>query len=723
MRTATFASLTALCFLFALSPSYAQQWEWQMPPFGANNIHRVVFTDTLTGWAVADSGTLLKTSDGGMTWTMRRHDPTYHLFGVSFPDPQHGWIAGGAAFSDWPSFGSMYRTNDGGETWTELTYTFESTVRDICFVDSLYGWMVLAYGGEAYKTTDGGDSWTVQTHLNEGWERILFADRQHGISYANYMCRHTSDGGTTWGGCYLPAYYDFAGIAYPDTNHAWLAGGNDILTSTNGGATWTVQYSGSWMQTLSFSNATNGWAVCGDRVLHTTDGGQSWAQQHGLGFPNLWSVAAFNERRACVVGDAGMVFQTSDGGTNWNHISGEYGVFLTKLSFVDGQNGWAIGDGYTGVENRNVVLHTRNGGITWTIQRERSDTTLSAVAFASPSEGAAVSTLQDVPGVYHGLVLRTENAGDTWAPVCEVPQGAMYDVAFTSADSGWAVGDSGVALRTIDGGIHWTRSTLGADYSLHVLRFVSSQIGWIVAYDAWGIRFALLHTTDAGENWNVQSTYPLNYDLCEVQFLNADTGWVGIGQADDPGTRLMFTTDGGESWTLRDSSNIERLNAFYFTDANNGWGARDGQLARTTDGGQSWEHQANNTNNWLEVVRFSGANSGWAAGYNGMILHYDGGMWSPSHGVAAMPTVHALRAYPNPFNPTTTLLLSVPVQGHVSLIVYDLLGRCVESVTDRVMPAGIHRITFDGSRLASGVYFARLQSAQGSKITKLMLLR
>jgi len=118
MRIASLAFLTGLCLILAFSPSYGQQWEWQMPPFGANNIHRVVFTDTLTGWAVADSGTLLKSTDGGLTWVMRRHDPAYNLYCMSFPDRLHGWIAGGEVAGGYQSRSRLFRTTDGGETWT-----------------------------------------------------------------------------------------------------------------------------------------------------------------------------------------------------------------------------------------------------------------------------------------------------------------------------------------------------------------------------------------------------------------------------------------------------------------------------------------------------------------------------------------------------------------------------------------------------------------------------
>jgi hypothetical protein len=103
-------------------------------------------------------------------------------------------------------------------------------------------------------------------------------------------------------------------------------------------------------------------------------------------------------------------------------------------------------------------------------------------------------------------------------------------------------------------------------------------------------------------------------------------------------------------------------------------------------------------------------------------FYYDQRPSATPHFVA-QPSAFGLSSYPNPFNPVTTLRVSVPVAGQVRVAVYDVLGRCVETVTDQVMQAGTHSLVFDGARLSSGVYFARLQSAKGSKVTKLMLMK
>jgi len=88
-----------------------------------------------------------------------------------------------------------------------------------------------------------------------------------------------------------------------------------------------------------------------------------------------------------------------------------------------------------------------------------------------------------------------------------------------------------------------------------------------------------------------------------------------------------------------------------------------------------------------------------------------------------VPTEAALGSFPNPFNPTSTLEYALPSSGHINLSIFDITGRQVQTLIDQVMPRGQYQYTFDGSRLPSGVYFARLMGNGFSKTQKLVLLK
>ncbi len=79
--------------------------------------------------------------------------------------------------------------------------------------------------------------------------------------------------------------------------------------------------------------------------------------------------------------------------------------------------------------------------------------------------------------------------------------------------------------------------------------------------------------------------------------------------------------------------------------------------------------------------------------------------------------------YPNPFNPNTKIGFSIPVGGFASLRIYDLLGREAATLVNEMFTAGTYEVTFDGSNLASGVYFYKLQAGSYTSVKRMLLLR
>jgi len=89
-----------------------------------------------------------------------------------------------------------------------------------------------------------------------------------------------------------------------------------------------------------------------------------------------------------------------------------------------------------------------------------------------------------------------------------------------------------------------------------------------------------------------------------------------------------------------------------------------------------------------------------------------------------MPSFFAMaQNYPNPFNPTTTIQYELPQRSGVTLSVYDALGQIVTTIVQGTEEAGSHKVKFDGSNLASGVYFYRLQAGTFVQSKKFVLLR
>ncbi|MCJ7457935.1 MAG: T9SS type A sorting domain-containing protein, partial [candidate division Zixibacteria bacterium] len=95
----------------------------------------------------------------------------------------------------------------------------------------------------------------------------------------------------------------------------------------------------------------------------------------------------------------------------------------------------------------------------------------------------------------------------------------------------------------------------------------------------------------------------------------------------------------------------------------------------------------------------------------------------------AIPTAYALNAnYPNPFNPTTNISFALPIDSKVSLKIYNIAGQLVRTLVNETMVAGTHTVTWDGinsngEKVASGIYFYKLNAGDYSKTMKMVMTK
>jgi hypothetical protein len=106
------------------------------------------------------------------------------------------------------------------------------------------------------------------------------------------------------------------------------------------------------------------------------------------------------------------------------------------------------------------------------------------------------------------------------------------------------------------------------------------------------------------------------------------------------------------------------------------------------------------------------------------VVRFSAELDAPESPLRGLPVcTQLLDNYPNPFNPTTEIRFELAKAGMVSLVVYDLTGREIGTLVAGFKEAGRHSVTFDGSGIASGVYFCRLQADDMAHTKKLVLLK
>jgi photosystem II stability/assembly factor-like uncharacterized protein len=298
------------------------------------------FTDANTGTVVGDSGTILRTTNGGATWVAQSSRTTISLLGVSFTDASVGTVVGGDTDSLWQTCSVILRTTNGGAMWAPQSSGTTLPLRGAFFTDAKNGTVVGGdRGGDhgiVLHTTNGGATWMKQFETNGAcMNSVSFTDGNTGTTvgggYAdggwNIILR-TTDGGANWVSQNAPITDELKSVFFSDSNTGTAVGGwyyvgergarpyCSIIHTTDGGATWTTQvaHQGIPFNGVFFTDVNSGTVVSGSDILHTTDGGNEWmAQSSGAGNA-LHAVLFTDANTGTVVGDSGTILRTTNGG-------------------------------------------------------------------------------------------------------------------------------------------------------------------------------------------------------------------------------------------------------------------------------------------------------------------------------------------------------------------------------------------------------------------------
>jgi photosystem II stability/assembly factor-like uncharacterized protein len=384
-------------------------------------------------------------------------------------------------------------------------------------------------------------------------------------------------------------------------------------------------------------------------------------------FYDVWGESATG--RVIAVGSPGIagsvfdqVMYSTNGGEDWalGNYSASDDQDLNSISMVNATTGYVAGD-------EGVISKTTDGGVTWTPTTATGSTTeLNKVVFANVNTGFAFGTA--------GQGHKTTDGGVTWSPLTTgMGTSVIYGADFTDANTGWVVGATGKVFKTTDGGANFSAQTSNYTGTLYTISMLNSNTGWIS-----GASGRVRRTTDAGVTWDTADV-PFTGTCYSVHFTDADNGMV----TSTVGT-VYRTRDGGETWEVNNTS-ASTLYSVYMTNSNRAF------IVGTTAG--VWQYQETVTGNEITFTN-------------------------------NVPERYFLdQNYPNPFNPTTTIKFGLPREGAVSLKIYDMAGREVANIINNErMNAGIVSYNFNGSALASGVYFYTLVVDNDLIATKKMVL-
>ena len=322
-----------------------------------------------------------------------------------------GWAVGGVV----DGYGVILCTRNGGATWERQGSSLTvpgAPLSEVKAVNTHTAWIVgensLGYG-TILKTTDGGVTWVRQGSPSTIPDVELFDIRavNEKVAWAvggSGVILHTTDGGATWlrqGQGQVPEV-NISYAAAVNEKNAWVTGGDDTLAGSfvyrtgDGGATWARQdpeneflKNDSPIDMFAL-DASTAWIVgTNEMALETRNGGQSWENvcwHKPPTFAHANGICAFDADTFWVAADYNIMHFTKDGGATWTDFSlaeaDQADFWLLRVTGYTPQVLWVSGANPRGQTPKGGILHTRNGGATWSLQSLPVDTNLRGISFA-----------------------------------------------------------------------------------------------------------------------------------------------------------------------------------------------------------------------------------------------------------------------------------------------------------------------------------------------------
>jgi len=361
----------------------------------------------------------------------------------------------------------------------------------------------------------------------------------------------------------------------------------------------------------------------------------------------------------------------------------------------------------------NMFLGTRNNGIflsndfgeSW-VQRDSS----LKLSFKS---SFAINANNDLYVCSAEGLFCSKNQGESWENVFNK---IWVNCVIISNEGIIFIGTDDLVYFSIDNGLSWQHSKNG---------FEDRQIStiWSLHFDQngnlWaGTQCGLYRSEDNGLNWSFIESFDCG-DI--LSFAEKDDGTIYLGGA-DRFRGIYRSQDEGAIWEQVFDQPTEVF-SIVINQTGHVYANSNTKGVFRTINDSVWEEFNNGLSEYGGYKLALGLNGDlYAATYNKLYR------FSPS--VSNLkenklkPTSKLLNQnYPNPFNPTTVINYELRINSDVKLIIYDVLGREIETLVNKIQQVGKHKVTFNASNLASGVYYYKLKTGDFEKTRKMLLLR
>jgi photosystem II stability/assembly factor-like uncharacterized protein len=589
-------SLVSILAFAGLTSLVAAEPGWRNLP-GMNVLEPSAFMDGGGGrvHAITQSGNTYVSADSGHTWSIKGRVPMggENPDHVVFPSPDTGYVGG--------SLASIWRTVDGGGEWKRVFSEFLIPWKKIAHFDGKAG---LALNRLYLLRT--GDGWVTPQILRSGVDDFQILGKGRAVLLANDTLYASEDAGRTW------------------EHMSWSPPANGNVLA------------------FHFADAKSGFSIVetpdgpGDApvftLYRTLDSGATWSEvsqaiRSGAQDPNppyaqlLFCDSLHGLTWDHIPAEEGpgqfVIGRTEDGGRTWSRISPPWDENQdSRFSIGPGGTIWGL----------NVFLwNSRNGGKDWAKVAGGPIRNYWQVHFQDRNRGvAAVASQTDYQ--YGENIYLTRDGGRTWNPHPDLASLAISSLHFADARHGFAVGDSGLVLKSSDGGEKWTPLPTPSRAMLSSVYFCDSATGM-----GWGSNSMFL-TTDAGSTWSRVESEFSGAQLRGMALADAKHLYAWNGQ--DGG--FWASSDGGDSWRKAApalSHGVVQSMAFPSPDIHYAVTVT-GDFLASSDSGLTWQYRESAAGPWTPTailpsplrLAFASADTGFSFGEYGFVTAtVDGG--------------------------------------------------------------------------------------------------
>ena len=637
---------------------------WSQLPVGP--FSRTTATSLLrTRTGIFISGTpdtgVVRSSDEGMSWHQSNAGlPLKNVLSLCLDSAGVVWASTPSGFS---------RSTDDGGTWSSA-----GSLSGQCFAAREDSLVLAGTTTGIYSSADSGRSWMKRGNLpGEVSALLALGDRIIVAGTADSGIYRSTDAGAHWiltNGSTVPhgrtcLIRDVHGHLFAGT------AGPGLLFSADSGRTWSGR-TDELLEATTLSAAADAYGlVVGTLekgIVRSTDDGLAW-QAANSGLSNaLPQVAGIDSSGTLFVGTStNGVSRSTDGGEHWSPTGLSGGDVRALHVSVEGVLFAAPHD--------SGVYRSLDGGVTWSRHNE-GIVSLGAMTFASKPGGIVMV------GGAGGAFVSTNN-GDQWTKT-SLPTSAK-SLVFSGSGDVYTPGAGGLVFRSTDNGTTWTTP------STHNYQFCEM---------AWKPPQTLLGGGTWGQGVHRSRDNGLHWEAIDAGLTYTEVSCIHVHVS---GKVFAGTWGGGVFGSIDDSSW-----------SSVGSGLADGRIVAIVSSPTA-----------IFCVAQDVRTDGSPGAQNLMRLAYTTHVEeSPDE----LPHAYQLcQNFPNPFNPVTVISYEVPgVVGQLPVItlrIHDILGREVAVLVNEAKPAGRYRVTWDATRMASGVYFYALTAREYRQTKKMVLSR